>query len=164
MPFLCPNCQHSIQNIAEECSECGAVFEPSQWPEEAYSLTGMRPKIRFSWANNVWEPNTNEFIIAREPGINGLELKGKLVSSTRARVFCKDTEWHLQRENKLIKVNDQEIDEIALNSGDVIEFGPYLLHVSIDYVPNAVEQEVYGKLCSAPIEPLDNSLIYIFLY
>lgn len=161
MPFLCPHCQHSIQNIAEECSECGAVFEPSQWPEEAYSLTGMRPKIRFSWANNTWEPSTNEFVIAREPGINGLELKGKLVSSTRARGICKDTEWHLVRENKQIKVNGQEIDETALKSGDIIEFGPYLLNVSIEYVSNAVEQEHFGKLCSSPTEQLDNSRIYI---
>ena len=163
MPFLCPHCQHSIQNISEECSECGAVFDPSQWPEEAYSLTGMRPKIRFTWSNsNTWEPNTNEFVIAREPGINGLELKGKLVSSTRARVFCKETEWHLLRENKQIKVNGVDIDEIVLKSGDKIEFGPYVLNVSIDYVPTTIEQqELLGQLCSSSTEKLDNSHLYI---
>lgn len=164
MTYVCPICQNSIQSISERCSGCGRIFDPALWPEEAYSLKGMHPNLKFFFGNgdDEYVPRTNDFLIGHSIEGNGLQLEGVGVSRVHARVYCKEGEWHIEKKGtQELIVNDVSVEEQILTPDAEICIGSYLLYVSISYEQNRPINTPSGILCSEDNIPLDKDRIKI---
>lgn len=165
MRYVCPVCQQSIQGISEHCAGCGLLFDPAQWPEEAYSANGMRAKLIISWGNgHEYNPNSDDFQIGRMPEGDGLVLANGIgVSKIHARVFCVDGIWHIQKKSSqpLILNGESVEDEAILLPGAEITIGAFMLTAAISYEQKRTTDSPHGQLCSSDTEDLDADRIYI---
>lgn len=163
MRYVCPHCNQGLYRISEKCAGCGRVFDPAEWPEEAYSIAGMRSKLRISWDGKTFEPSSEDFQIGRSPDAMGLVLPpGAGVSKIHARVFFDNGEWFIDKQSSQdLFVNNQPVERCALTSGAVIAIGAFLLSVSISYEQYGANNSVQGRLCSGEVIPLDRKNLYI---
>lgn len=161
MIYVCPNCQQSILEISKRCPSCALYFEPSYWPEEAYSIKGMIPQLNISWMNNHWIPTSNDFIIGRETGRNRLILSGQQVSRNHARVYCENQTWYVEKIKREIFLNSESVARAVLKPDDLLQIGPYLLKISITYVQKSLVAFNEGTLCTPEIEALNLKKNYI---
>jgi len=161
--YVCPVCQRSIQGISGRCA-CGLLFDPGQWPEEAYSPKGMCAELKIEWDNGVYEPETDDFQIGRMPEDRGLALPdGVGVSRIHARVFRAEGTWHIQKTSSHhpLLLDGREIEEEVLSSGAEITIGPFLLTAAITYEQKGCIACPPGELCSSDTKVLDKNRISI---
>lgn len=165
MSYVCPICRQSIQEISEHCVGCGLLFDPAQWPEEAYSANGMRTELTISWGNgNKYSPNSDDFQIGRMPEGDGLVLANGIgVSKIHARIFCVDGIWHIQKKSsQALILNGESVEnEAILLPGAEIIIGAFILAVAISYEQKRTTDSPHGQLCSSDTEYLDTDRIYI---
>ena len=163
MRYVCPHCNQGLNQISEKCSNCGRLFDPAEWPEEAYSTRGVRAQLKISWDGKVFEPSSDDFQIGRSPEAMGLVLPpGTGVSKNHARVFLEDGEWYIEKQSSQdLLINNNPIEKCALTSGAVIAIGVFLLTVSISYEQYGASCSPQGSLCSGDEIPLDKKYLYI---
>ena len=158
MFYLCPICQQSIRSFHQRCPSCGRLFDPAEWPEEAYSSKGMRPKLKIVLGNEqVYEPSSLDFQIGRNPDGDGLVLDGDGdrplgVSGKHARVYYSDDdgEWHVQKVgNRQLFLDGKEIDEGIISPNSKIDIGSFQLGVLINYEQYGAIAPKKGTLLSA---------------
>ena len=163
MRYVCPHCNQGLNHISEKCSNCGRLFDPAEWPEEAYSTRGVRAQLKISWDGKVFEPSSDDFQIGRSPEAMGLVLPpGTGVSKNHARVFLENGEWHIEKQSSHeLLINNDPIEKCALTSGAVITIGVFLLTVSISYEQYGASCSPQGSLCSGDEIPLEKKYLYI---
>ena len=162
MGYVCPCCQNGINNIGDRCQVCGTVFDPSQWPEEAYSLNGMYAHLVITWEDHhLWSSSSNAFIIGRESGDNVLQLNGKLVCNKHARVFYDNGHWLIEKIEGTLFINGFEVERKILQTKDQIQIGPYVLNVSISYKQHEIVPNENGVLTSPREVELNAERLYI---
>lgn len=163
MRYVCPHCNQGLNHISEKCSNCGRLFDPAEWPEEAYSTRGVRAQLKISWDGKVFEPSSDDFQIGRAPEAMGLVLPpGTGVSKNHARVFLENGEWHIEKQSSHeLLINNDPIEKCALTSGAVITIGVFLLTVSISYEQYGASCAPQGSLCSGDEIPLEKKYLYI---
>ena len=163
MRYVCPHCNQGLNQISEKCSNCGRLFDPAEWPEEAYTTRGVRAQLKISWDGKVFEPSSDDFQIGRSPEAMGLVLPpGTGVSKNHARVFLEDGEWYIEKQSSQdLLINNNPIEKCALTSGAVIAIGVFLLTVSISYEQYGASCSPQGSLCSGDEIPLDKKYLYI---
>ena len=164
MVYVCPVCNRGLHRVSETCPGCGLLFDPAQWPEEAYSLKGMRPRLKIVWGNGeVFEPNTDDFSIGRMPDGAGLALgNGVGVSKNHARVSRTGDSWRIEKlgAHELL-VDGRSVESAPLENGSIITIGVFLLKVVITYEQNRVTALPEGTLCSPNEIGLEGTRIYI---
>lgn len=133
---VCPYCRNGFRDDAGECPVCGRRLDYANWPREACSPTGQRPRLTIQWADNKWSPDTADFIIGRQPGANGLVIDFPSVSREHVHVRLEDGVWTVRSLGKEFKINGREMpgESFALQTDDVIEITPYSLQVSVEYI------------------------------
>lgn len=160
---VCPYCKNGFRDDAWECPVCGKRLD--DWPREACSPTGQRPRLTLRWTDSKWSPNTTDFVIGREPGANGLVLDCPSVSREHVHVSLEDGVWTARSLGKEFKINGQKIPEgsFALQTDDVIEITPYSLQVSVEYIaPPPVFGQCRGTLRNPGVFPLEeDASVYI---
>ena len=161
MPYLCPNCQNSINDIGERCQVCGAVFDPSQWPEEAYSLNGMIAHLIITWDNHSYDSSLGSFVIGRAFGDNVLTLNGNFVCNKHAEVRYENGEWIIEKIEGALFVNGVSVERSFLKTKDKIQIGAYVLNVSIYYCQSEIVYNENGILISPNEVDLSAERLYI---
>ena len=151
---VCPFCQHSLNIEIEHCSVCSSSFLPSDWPSEAFSIEGMLPHLLLKWADNTWAPYTNEFVVGREPGFNGLTLSHPTVSRAHVKFSLNNGTWQVEKLGKSFLLNGQSKASAILSSGDTIQIGTIIMNISITYVPVLVTPVTDGILKSSKVQQL----------
>ena len=161
--IVCPLCHNGFRDSESSCPACGRAFSFKDWPvAEAYSTTGLVPRLTVKWADNSWVPAAAEFAIGRSPGYNGLTLNDPTISGIHAGIFLDGNSWKIRKvkpENNL-KINGVDLidDECELFSGDKITIGISApLEISIEYVQKTSVNTVTGILESCCADKLDTS-------
>ena len=156
---VCPFCQTGfrIKVKDKKCPQCGNEFNSADWPiKEVFLSIGKIPRLTVSWGDtNTWSPVTTDFLIGREPGLNGLQLNEGHVSREHAHVVLRDGCWIIESLGKEVTVNDTDLGDfpnssVELVSGDKITIWAFQLKVRVDYTADftfsqAVESVQAGK-------------------
>ena len=159
---VCPYCQNGFRDNVGECPVCGKHFDYANWPQEAYSPIGQAPRLTIQWADNTWFPSTTDFVIGRQPGINGLILDFPSVSREHVHVKLVAGVWIVENLGKNFTVNGHEIPDksFALQTGDTIEITPFSLEVSVEYnKPLSAFKQCKGILQNSGVIPLDDESV-----
>lgn len=146
--IVCPYCQAGFRSTQDRCPKCQQRFDPGDWPvADAYSPRGRSPRLTIHWADNSWSPGSNDFLVGRSPGENGLVLKHPAVSREHIRIFLEDGLWQVEHLGKPFSLNDNPTSEgiTPILSGDVISIAPFDLYVTVDYPPKLFLLERQGR-------------------
>lgn len=148
MEIVCPFCQHGLAGEKTHCQSCGCEFSRDDWPEEAVCAKGLSATLTLKYNGKLWHATSEDFLVGRNVGGEGLKLNHPSVSSEHVRIYREAGRWLAESVRSPFFWNGEAKESAVLTSGGILAIGACVLQVEILYRREFPPTEVRGELQS----------------